>query len=67
MVRLLPSVRPVLVSYVLRVVTPADDDGSLAGTLEVVQDGTTVVFRSVEELLAVLVPRRGDEDLRSIT
>lgn len=54
-----------LTSYVLRVVATAEGS-RIAGTLELVDDGTMVVFRSVEELLAALVPRSSEHD-RSAT
>jgi hypothetical protein len=50
-----------LVSYVLRVVAPESADGHVAGRIEDVKTGVTVTFSSVAELLAVLVPRSGDE------
>lgn len=59
------SVPGMLTSYVLRVVATAEGS-RIAGTLELVDDGTMVVFRSVEELLAALVPRSSDDD-RSAT
>lgn len=45
--------------YVLRVVHA--QSGRLAGTLQLVDDGSTVAFRSGDELLAALAPLTPDE------
>ena len=47
-----------LMSYVLRLVPEALAEGRLAGTVQVVDTGRTVVFASVDELLRALVPHQ---------
>ena len=47
-----------LLSYVLRLVPSALAEGRLAGTVQAVETGDTTAFRSVEELLAALLPEQ---------
>ena len=61
-----------LLSYVLRLVPSALSEGRLAGTVQAVETGDTIAFRSVEELLAALLPEPpagGDPviDLRDVS
>lgn len=61
-----------LLSYVLRLVPSALDNGQLVGTVQTVETGETTPFGSLDELLRVLLPvaRRADGrtiDLREVT
>ena len=61
-----------LLSYVLRLVPSALAEGRLAGTVQSVDSGGTTAFRSVEELLAALLPEQRPDghpviDLRDVS
>lgn len=49
-----------LVAYVLRLVPAALAEGRLAGTVQFVETGQTSTFRSLEEMVALLLPQPRD-------